>query len=298
MLSALCLFLAAVSQAVVVAQPRKVLLLEREEIKMGKLADHEREANRFVQLLAHAKSMKEPTYNRIGMTPIAGNPNEVTYIYFYDSLDEWAKSQQNIEKWTNTPGPMKTFFDKINEPYDGGEDLHTSQRSLIAVYQPELSYNPRANIGTARYLSVTTLRAKPGHYGDFLKVVGMYISALKKMKSDDHFAVYEVQGGAREGLFLVLSSMPSLAEMDAMMERGKEFPKAMGDKLGEFEELVSKSMDPSDTVIYAFRPTMSHPPDEIVKADPTFWSWQMPPDNNALTASKTKQANGKRRAKP
>ncbi len=277
LLSAICFLLTFTPAArAQTSGPPKVILIEREEIRPGKIEDHLRESNNFARLLAHAKTVNEPSYVRLGMTPIAGNANEVFYLYTFDSFKQWGQSQRDIERWMTKTGPMRTFFESMTGAPRQGEDLHTSVRSMVAAYNPMLSHNPRASLAKARYLSVSTFRVKPGHYGDFIKATQMYKGALSKMKGDHHFAVYEVAGGGRDGMFLILSSMESLAEMDQQMAGGDEFPKAMGEKLDDFEKLVSATLDPSDTVIYAIDGRMSNPPEEFVKTDPTFWSQEMP----------------------
>lgn len=284
------------SAASVAAQPPKVIAVDREELKPGKFEDHVRESNNFVRMLAKARDMNQPGYYRIGMTPIAGNLNEVTYLWFFDSLDEWARSQRDIQRWTTTPGPVKAYFDDLSAPMRGMEDMHTMQRSMIGVYRPDLSYNPRGNIGKARYLSVTTMRVKPGHIGDFMKAAQMYIGAMRKMKNDDHWAMYQIVGGGRDDVYMILSSMETLAEMDAMLARGGEFVRTMGDDMDDFEELVAKSLDPTDTVIYAFNPHMSHPPQEIMETDRAFWNWNMPAQQDS--PARTRPASGRRQGRP
>ena len=60
----------------------KVLLIVREDIKTGQMAPHAGEANNTVQIWAKAKSR----YHRLAMTPVAGNENEVTYLWPFESF--------------------------------------------------------------------------------------------------------------------------------------------------------------------------------------------------------------------
>ncbi|HYE14983.1 MAG TPA: hypothetical protein VD968_11125 [Pyrinomonadaceae bacterium] len=292
LLSAACLLAAlSVSAAAQTAGPPKVFLFEREELKPGAFDAHLREANNFARMLAHARKAGEPAYVRLGMFPVAGNYNEVFYAYPFNSLEQWAQSQRDIQRWMSTPGPMRTYFESIAGPQRPAEDLHTSVRSMVAVYRPELSLNPRQSLAKARYVSLSTMRVKMGHYGDFMKLAGMYTDAMKRMKGDHHWAMYEVVGGAPEGTFLILSSMEKLAEMDAMMANASEFPKAMGDKLDDFEKLMAASIESMATNIYAINGRMSSVPAEYMAADPAFWSQELPapPTSTTATASKKRQ---------
>jgi quinol monooxygenase YgiN len=194
---------------------------------------------------------------------------------------------------STTPGPVKTLFDDLSAQMQMTEDLHTSQRTMVAVLRPDLSYNPRQNVGKARYVAITTLRVKPGHMSDFMKVAQLYIGALRKMKGDDHWALYQVVGGGRDDVFMSVSSMESLAEMDAMIARGGDFARAMGDDMDDFEQAVARSLDPIDTMIYAINPQMSHVPAEIMDADRAFWSAPLPAPTPA--PARARPASARRR---
>lgn len=298
LLSALCLFLFAATASA--QAPPKVLVFDREEIKPGKFGEHTRESNNFVRTLAKAEEAGQPVPHRVGMTPLAGDTNEVAYLWFFDSLDAWARAQQDVERVLTTPGPVKTFYEDLSAPSRGREDFHASQHSMVGVLHTQLSYNAGRDVSRTRYLAVTGFRVKPGHTGDFMRVAAMYIGAMRKMKSDDHWAMYEVVGGSRDGLFLAVSPMESLAEMDKIVTSGEEFVKAMGDDLDDFEELVAKSMEPSDTTIYAVVPEMSHVPKRVLEADRAFWGRALPDDvapASAMTptAPRTQKSGMRRR---
>ena len=187
-LSTVCLLVSLVGVAAAqTAGPPKVFLFEREEIKPGKSDEHTRESNNYARTLAYAKKQGQPSYVRLGMFPIAGNYNEVFYAYPFDSMEQWAQAERDIERMRTTPGPVKAYYDGLMGPRQG-EDLHTSERSMVAVYNPMLSYNVRQSLAKARYVSFSTFRIKVGHYGDFIKLTNMYIEAVKKLKGERHWA--------------------------------------------------------------------------------------------------------------
>ncbi|MBV9928387.1 MAG: hypothetical protein JOZ96_25450 [Acidobacteria bacterium] len=277
LLSAVCLlFLFVASAAAQTAGPPKVFLFEREEIRPGKFEEHQRESNNFARTLAYAKKAGQPSYVRLGMSPLAGNYNEVMYAYPFDSLEQWAQAERDMERWIRTPGPVKAFYEGLMGPPRAGEDLHASERSMVAVYSPELSYNPRTSLARVRYVAISTFRIKVGHYGDWLRLTAMYTDAVKKMKGEHHWATYESVGGAPDGTFVIISALESLAEMDSDLTNSAEFPKAMGDKLGDFEKLSAATIESITTTIYQIDPKMTNPPESFVAADPQFWSQEMP----------------------
>ncbi len=247
--------------------PPNVLFIVREEIKSGKDAAHTDEAYRFTQVLRKVKS----PYGRIGMTPIAGNEHEVLYIWPFDSFAAWEKMNQDMEKWAT--GEFKTDFDAIAP---GGEDFHVSQRDMVAVFRPELSYRPNVNIPEMRYMMIETLRVRPGQMGNFMNAANMYLAGLKKANVDSHLAIFQVVAGGPEGIFWVIEPMKSLAEMDKFQGRFKAFIDAMGPEgMKTLDKMVSEVLNPGETMIYAFNPRMSYILDAFATRDksPTpFWN--------------------------
>jgi hypothetical protein len=293
LLSAVCLlFLSVAGAAAQTAGPPKVFLFEREEIRPGKFEEHQRESNNFARTLAYAKKAGQASYVRLGMYPVAGNYNEVMYAYPFDSLEQWAQAGRDIERWMTAPGPVKAFYEGLSGPPRAGEDLHTSERSTVAVYSPELSYNPRVSLAKVRYVAISTFRIKVGHYGDWMRLTAMYTDAVKRMKGEHHWATYESVGGAPDGTFFIVSALESLSEMDADMANSAEFPKALGDKLDDFEKLSAATIESISTTIYQIDPKMTNPPESFLASDPQFWSQDMP---SAPAPSRTASAKTKRR---
>ena len=64
------------------AGPPPVLQIVREDIKTGMMEAHSREANATVRIWAKANS----PHQRLAMVPIAGNENEVTYLWPFPSF--------------------------------------------------------------------------------------------------------------------------------------------------------------------------------------------------------------------
>jgi hypothetical protein len=159
---------------------------------------------------------------------------------------------------------------------------------MVAVYHPELSYNPRTSLAKARYVSLSTFRVKIGHYGDWMRLTAMYVDAVKKMKGDRHWAVYEAVAGAPGGTFVILTSLESLAELDAMLAASAEFPKALGERLGDFEKLTAAAVESITTTLYQIDPRMTNPPESFLAADPKFWSQEMPAPQPATRTASTR----------
>jgi hypothetical protein len=301
LLSGLCLLLALAAPTEAQSGPPKVVLIEREVLKPGAAPSHERESNNFARMLAHAKRVPgEKTYLRLGMTPIAGDVNEVLYLYPFASFEEVAQRDRDLERWLTRPGPMNAFFTQVSResapPQSGvNADHHASQRAMLAAQVEELTYNPRVNLGEARYVEMIVFRVKPGQDANLMKVGRSIVAAHREAKTDAHFVTYRVVGGSVDGTYITLMSLKDLSEMMPPPAQQAAYLKALNDKLGmsEMQKLIAETLQNSETNVYAIRPTMSHVPDEWVKADPAFWRQELPPPPPPPAAART--ASMKRR---
>jgi hypothetical protein len=247
--------------------PPNVLMIVREQIKPGKGSDHTAESHRFTQALRKAKSK----WGRIGMVPIAGDENEVMYIWQFQSFADVEKMNKDIETWST--GALKADFDAIAP---GPEDLHVSQRDTFAVYRPDLSYRADVNITEMRYFAVETFQVRPGQESQFANAAKIYMDTTKKANIDSHYAIYQVVSGAEAGIFLIFSPMKSLAEMDRMGADMKAFGDAMGPEgMKTFEKMSGEMFQSISSRIYAFNPKMSYVSPEFAardKSTPSFWN--------------------------
>lgn len=242
--------------------PPKVLLIVREDIKTGMMGPHAIEANNVVQIYAKAKS----PWNRLAMVPIAGNENEVTYFWGYDSFADMEKSNKDLDEIGVN---YKADFDRNRHD---GEDYHSMQRDSIAVFRPDLSYNPGVDIAKMRYMRIQTVRVKPGHGREFEEGRKIVNAAHAKAKIDEHMAVYQVMGGAQNGTYLIIIPWASLDGM-ATIPHGKNYWDAMGDDNREkTEKIENDSIVFTSTDVYAFAPQLSYASERMIASDPGFWT--------------------------
>lgn len=243
--------------------PPRVLLIVREEIKPGMMPAHSIEANKVVQIYARAKS----PWNRLAMVPVAGNENEVMYFWGFDSFADMEKSNKDLDTIANVT--FKADFDKVRPP---GEDYHSSQRDSIAVFRPDLSYNPGVDIAKMRYMRIQTVRVKPGHVRQFEESRRILNAAHAKAKIDEHMAVFAVAGGAQTGTYLVIIPWDSLDDIGTI-PHGKDYWDAMGDNnRDKLEKIENDSIVFSAVDIYAFAPQLSYASERMIAADPGFWA--------------------------
>jgi hypothetical protein len=263
--SMLCLFgLQAAAQSGPPGPP-PILQIVREDIKTGMMEAHSKEANGTVRIWAKAKS----PHHRLAMVPLAGNENEVTYFWGFDSMAAYGKAQQDLDKIGET---YKADFDRTRHI---GEDYHSAQRDMVARLRPDLSYNASADIGHSRFMRIETIRVRPGHGSEFEEARKIINAAHEKAKVDEHMAVYQVIGGAQAGTYIVLIPWKSLAEADGPLPlpHGKAYQDALGENgTKKIASLSSDSIVFNDVSIYAFSPQLSHVFKEWVDADPAYWT--------------------------
>ena len=274
--SLLSLFILILFASPVLAQetpmgPPKVLLIVREEIKPGMMAAHTRHSADFVQVF---NQMNTPNH-RIAMVPVAGNENEVLYITAAQSFAEIETLNRSTDqKMGSANGAMRVKLDALEKEAPG---MHAAMRDMLAVYRPELSFNPGVNIAQMRYFTITTTRIRPGFdsaYADYIqKIINV---ARNKAKVDDlHIAVFQVISGAPGGTYMIFRPMKSLAELDNPV--GMKVRASMSDdQRKDADKAVREAILSSDVSTYAFVPGMSYVDRQFAAMDSAFWSIKPP----------------------
>jgi len=251
--------------------PPKVLLIVREEIKPGMMGTHGRHSANFASIF---NQLQTPNH-RIAMVPVAGNENEVVYITAADSFAEIERINKSTDqKLGSANGRMRHELDMLDQEAPA---LHAGMRDMLAVYRPELSFDPGVNIATMRYFSVTTTRIRPGFDAAYVDYVQKLINvARQKAKPDNlHIAVFQVISGAPTGTYLAFRPMKSLAEMDNPI--GMKVRAAMSDdQRKDADKVVREAILSGETSTYAFTPSMSYVEKEFAAMDAGFWAPKPP----------------------
>ena len=289
--SLLSLFILILFASPVLAQetrqpgPPKVLLIVREEIKPGMMAAHARHSSDFVQVF---NQLNTPNH-RIAMVPVAGNENEVLYVTAAQSFAEIETLNRSTDQRMGTAnGAMRVKLDALDKEAPG---MHAAMRDMLAVYRPELSFNPGVNIAQMRYFTITTTRIRPGFDGVYSEYVQKVVNvARNKAKADDlHVAVFQVVSGAPGGTYLIFRPMKSLAELDNPI--GMKVRTAMtDDQRKDADKAVREAILSSDVSTYAFAPSMSYVDREFAAMDSAFWS---PKPQTAVKPKPRKRAAAK-----
>jgi hypothetical protein len=242
------------------AEPPGVMQIIREAVKEGRGAAHRKVETDWSRAFRRAKF----PYHSLALETMTGT-NEVWFLLSYPSFAAIEESDNLIEK-----GPLKNEVEML-EARDG--ELRSSSRSMIAVYRKDMSYHPeRANLGKTRYMAVNTFRVKLGHTGDFVAGSKMFLAAYEKMNFPHASIVYQVVGGAPQGMFLFFMPLETLKTMDSMAEVERALPAAMGPE--EFGRLMKGAGDVFTSMegsYFRISPQMSYVSKETEDADAAFW---------------------------
>lgn len=250
--------------------PPKVLLIVREEIKPGMMPVHNRHSAEYAAIFAKLQTPNQ----RIALVPVAGNENEVVYLNAAMSFAEIEKINQDTEKkMTAVNASMQSQVDRLNKE---APSLHAAMRDMLAVFRPELSFNPGANIPQMRYFQVTTIRLRPGHeaqYADYVQKV-VNVAREKAKVTNLHVAMFQVISGAPGGTLMAFRPMKSLAELDENI--GAKVRAAMSDdQRKDADKIVGEAVMSTEVSTYAFAPRMSFVSEQFAAADRDFWHPRM-----------------------
>ena len=241
--------------------PPKVLIVIREFLKPGKAgAPHERTESGFVRAFQAAKWPQ----HYLAADSISGPARSVFFVG-YDSFAAWEKDTADTAK----NGTLSAALGRATAA-DG--EMLANYESSTFVYREDLSFQADIDVSHARYFEITQFRIKPGHERDWEEIVKIYKDKYGKAVPDAHWAVFEdMYGNASGGLFAVFTPMKSLAEVDESFGNSKKFAAAMGeDGVKKLSELISATVESTQSNLLQFNPRISYPPDEWVKGDP-FW---------------------------
>ena len=254
-------------------EPPRLLRIFREDIKSGKNAVHEKVESAYVRVFSKSGY---PSY--LGLDSATGT-NQAWFLESYDSYESMDKAIHLADT-----EPLKTTLAQL-DAQDG--ELRTGERGMIATYQKDLSYLPvPSNLAKARYVSISTVRVRPGHAADFAEMRKLVNAVFAKSESKQRRVVYSVSSGAPAGTYLILAAMDSLKSMDPQPS-SMTMAEAFGaDNLARYEKLLAEIVISTENTMFAVNPKMSNPPKEFIAADPEFW------------APKPKPAPAKPAAKP
>lgn len=252
--------------------PPNVLVVQREYLKPGRGGMlHERSESAFVHAFAAAKF----STHYFALDSMSG-PSRALFMIGYNSFADWEKDNTAMQ----ANKALGTALDQATLK-DG--DLLTSYDTMAAMLRPDLSLNRGSILGT-RFFEITTFVVKPGHTHEFEELAHAYGDGFRKAAPDAHWDCFEVMYGSPAptfpagSVFVVITLMKSLAEVDQSAANFKKFAETQGESgMRKLSELSASSIEATTTNLFQINPRMSYPPQAWIDKEPTFWKVTPPP---------------------
>lgn len=244
-----------------VTSPPKVLAVDVEFLKPGKGGSaHQKTERAFIEANEKAKSPD----HYLALEALSGQPREL-FFFGYDSFAALEKTRQ--QEMANTQ--LSADIDRAYA--EDGELLSSMERNILTL-RDDLIPETGVSIATMRYMQITRVTIRPGHVQEWEEYLKLFWNAEKKTDPNRHVALYQSTFGWQNGgVWLVMSPMKSLDEVDNMNATSAKFRENMGSDLKHYGELAASIIESSQRNLYAFDPSMSYVSDDWVKADPSFW---------------------------
>jgi hypothetical protein len=239
----------------------RVLQITREYVKPGKAGElHDKAESAFVRAMEHAKW---PTHY-LGMTSLSGKQRALFFTW-YDSLDAWEKDIAATAK----NATLSAELERASEA--DGELLDSLDQGVFLLNQ-EQSLRPKTDLSHMRFLEILLFHVRPGHGKEWDEIVKLVKAAYEKSDPTAHWGEYDLMYGGDSDTHIVLTSHPTLGEIDEGLTKQKDFVAAMGeDGMKKLDELSASAIDVTQSQLFGFDPHMSYVSEEWIKADPEFW---------------------------
>jgi hypothetical protein len=251
-----------VAQTMPAKQPNLVDIA-REVEKPGHFLAHEMSEGRWAEL---NRTTGFP-YAYLALVAASGTP-EVWFVTGLDSFDAWGKSVG----FGADNASYGQALAKIAQ--DDGDHL-TNVIRMQARALPDASHGTFPEMGKVRVYSVLTVRMRPGFEQSFTEIAKHYVALAGAGSGIAGWRSYEVISGAPGGTYLVFSSHPSWAAVDA---NEAAFAKAMAAGAMHMEaagKLAKEGIMSTEARYFTVNPTMSVMPKEMMASDP-FWAPKKP----------------------
>jgi hypothetical protein len=254
----------ALAQGMPTTQP-KFLHIIREQVKIGRSADHSRWEAGWPAAFEKAKS--PDTY--IALESITG-PTEVWYVVPFASQAAYGESLARQDA-----DPALTA--EVERLSRGDAEFVSGLNAIDALARPELSHGAFPDLAKMRFWEIETFRVKPGHGQDFEAAVKAYAAAAGRSAPNARWRTYEVVGGAPAGTYLFFSSFSSLGELDKAREEGEAAWKGLTfEERSTLEKFFADGTLTSIVNRYRLDPRQSYVPAETRQKDPAFWTPKAP----------------------
>lgn len=269
--SALCLLVAgscpfaapaafAQNQSSQVTPPPTYLFLTNEAEKPGVNEAHVNNEAKMADALRDANS----SFHALALEAITGSPR-VLFIHGFGSFADLQKEHMAMMGNAQLKATLDT---------GGATDgtFLTDTSNSIYKYREDLSLRAPVDLPQMRVFELTLFHVRAGHEHDFETLAKEYAKAFDSMPSV-HWAVFEkVYGKSGGATFLVATPMKSMTDVDQEQMDDSKLPTTVSaEQLQSMRELGARTIESSESDLFAINRKMSYEPASWATASPDFW---------------------------
>ena len=240
------------------AQP-KLLVIYREEVKVGLTADHAKNEAGWPAAFEKAKF----PYYYLALVSMTG-PSEAWYLNSFDSHAAVADSMKLEDK-----DPVLTAEEARLALRDA--EYISSSREIQAVARPDLSVGKFPDLAKARFYQITSYNVRLGQTAKFDALVKAYNAARLRVAPNSSYRVYTVTAGMAATTYLVFTSVEEYGQLDQVAADHKAALAAVNPaekaELDKYGEIVARE----ETNHFRVDPVQSYVSKETRAQDPSFW---------------------------
>jgi len=247
----------AEAQGLPTTQPPYLLLI-REEVKLGRGAEHTKIEGAWVAAFEKAKS----TNYYLAMESVTGN--EAWFAIPADSYAAMGKASE--AERTGALGAEISRLRRIDA------EVLNGIKTVVLRGRPDLSTGAYPDISSQRHWQVEIFRMRAGGEGAFEAIAKAYGAAAKRSGATIGYRIYEVAAGMPSPTYFVFSSVTDFAGFDKIREEDlaneTELMKGADEKV--LTQWTDKLMS-SERFLLSLSPEMSYVPADVRASDPGFW---------------------------
>ena len=241
------------------SQPAMITIV-REEVKLGRDADHAKVEAGWPAAFEKAKS---PDYY-LAFTSMTGTP-ETWYVGSYASNAALGESM----KRDDADPVLSAELARLRR---ADADMINSVRTMHARARTDLSYGGFPDLAKQRFFEVTWFRVRPGHEAQFETAAKAYGTSSKRAGVAAAYRVYEIVAGIPGPTYLVFASVASLGELDTAMTDGEKIMKGASQEEGmALQKFMLEGVVNVETQRFRVDPVQSYVPKATRDLDPAFW---------------------------
>ena len=275
-LLACCAAVAALAQPPTTA---KYLWIETVQLNTGK---HLQFQDMVRQVRAEAKETA-PGLRWVAATPLTGDGRTVKILIPHKSvgdIDQTLQAMMKIEQ--------AVMAKNVNLASQAAETESGANFALLK-FRDDLSYKlERVNWAVAARWKTTTFYLKPGEESEFADLIKQFIELENRVGDPNaKWTTYELLAGGTLPAYVIVEPLTSLADLDAEpTPTSKQVYNAT--VMNAWENGLKTCVSKIESDILMVRPDLSHPPENMLAANPDFWTVKEPAAAASLPMGKKK----------